>query len=520
MSGITRRNFIGATSAAAGLTFGGILSPEARGDIPKIRLGIIGTGARGQQHLREGLWGSKDFEIVAVADVYTPHRRRGKELAMLANASERLNAGEQPTKEQKLKFREGPFKEAFRTHREMLNLAALDAVLITTPPSSHVTIISDCLESGKHVFCETPMATSIADARDLVVKAHESGLVVQIGHQRRYHPNYNLVAKYFRDGLPLGRAIKTESYSHMNTHERRTLSKMQGLLPEDRELIETDLEHLVNWRLYAEPDGGAFLDCLPRTVDSTNWLCGNAPVRVFTSGGTDYWKDGRNTPDNLSVIFEYSMKSQSEQFVRMDSRYALQDVQAINKTYMLRGTFSYLLSNREHREHERLIGDRATASLSPNGDSTYFLETIAGMPFELRQDHLNVLHSGLKEKLAKWPEEERRQFWITRGDTYDPPGVFDGPRTKVPITAIGSEESAEVHQFRAFAEHIRNGGTPRANVMVGLAAVIAGESARRSYETGQPVDIDPALMEFDFETPSISMYDENAVPIPGTTELM
>jgi hypothetical protein len=131
-----------------------------------------------------------------------------------------------------------------------------------------------------------------------------------------------------------------------------------------------------------------------------------------------------------------------------------------------------------------------------------------------------LVSDALKKKLAEWPEESRKEFWVTHGASYDPPGVFDGPRSTVPINALGSEESAEVHQFRAYADHIRNGGTPRANVMVGLAAVIAGESARRSYETGLPVDIDPALMDFDFETPSISLYDTNAAPIPGTTELM
>jgi len=520
MSDMTRRNFIGASGAAAGMALAASIQGKAHGDSSKIRLGIIGSGTRGQQHLREGLWGSKDFEIVAVSDVYTPHRREGRNLAALANACERLEVGAKPTEAQKLKLRALTSPEAFPTHREMLNSAKLDAVLIATPPSSHAAIISDCLAARKHIFCEAPLVTRSADARDIVVQTVASGLVVQIGHQRRYHPNYNLVAKYFQERLPLGRPTLTEAYCHMNTHGRRSLSKMPELLPADRELIMTDLEHFVNWRLYSEPEGGPLLDCLPLAMDSTNWLCGTAPVRVFTSGGTDYWKDGRSTPDNLSVTFEYRIESQSTQFVQMNSRYTPQDAREINRSYMLRGTFSYLLNNREHREHERLIGDRASAILSPHGDSTYLLETLSGMPFELRQDHLNVLHGGLKEKLAKWPEEERRQFWITRGDTYDPPGIFDGPRSKVPINAIGSEESAEVHQFRAFADHIRNGGTPRANVMVGLAAVIAGESARRSYETGQPVDIDPALMDFDFETPSISLYDTNAAPIPGTTELM
>ncbi len=110
-------------------------------------------------------------------------------------------------------------------------------------------------------------------------------------------------------------------------------------------------------------------------------------------------------------------------------------------------------------------------------------------------------------------KEELRQFHITHGRSYDPPGWHDKPEIDEDIYAVGIEESAEVHQFRAFAHHIRHGGTPRANVMVGLAAVIAGASARKSLETGNAVDIDPAWMEFDFETPSITDYDHDVAAI-------
>jgi len=520
MSDMTRRNFIGASGAAAGMALATSVHRTAHGDSDKIRLGIIGAGTRGQQHLHEGLWGSKDFEIVAVADVYGQNKSSVRSNAWIANAGITVPIGGRPSPEQLGTLEKVLKPTAYYDYKEMLAKEHLTAVVIATPPHTHASIIQDCLAAGKHVFCETPMTTRVDDARKVVTEAQKSGLIVQIGHQRRYHPNYNLVTKYLHDALPLGRPTQVETYCHRNTHDRRELTKSPAFTPKEQRLIAMDLEHFTNWRLYAQPDGGPCLDALPRALDTANWICGSPPVRVYASGGTDYWRDGRDTPDNLSVVFDYRIDSSSEQFVHMDSRFELQDVQAINRSYVLRSTFSYALSNREHREHERVIGDRASAVLAPRGDCVYFLETMAEMPWALRRDHLDVLHAGLKKKLAKWPEKEREQFWVTRGASYDPPGVFDGPRSKVPITALGSEESAEVHQFRAFADHIRNGGTPRANVMVGLAAVIAGESARRSYETGLPVDIDPALMDFDFETPSISLYDTNAAPIPGTTELM
>jgi predicted dehydrogenase len=519
MSDMTRRNFIGASGAAAGMAISASIHGKAHGDSGKIRLGIIGTGARGQQHLREGLWGSKDFEIVAVADCYR-NRFIGDRLAYCANQAISLP----PILRSEFWTAESLHDKLgmprYVSHLEMIAQQPMDAVVIATPPHTHSKIMLDCLNAGLHVFCETPMSTSINEARKLVASAARSGRVVQIGHQRRYHPNYNLVARYLPEKLPLGRPLQTESYCHHNSHSRAPIPPSPEFTNAELALISEDVEHFVNWRLYNEPNGGPCIEALPRAIDLTNWICGAPPVRVFTSGGVEYWRDGRETPDSLSVVFEYRVRSHTDQFVAMDSRYPMQRPQQLNRTYLLRGTWSFLMGNHEHGEHERVIGDRGSAILNPDNPCNYRLETSTHMPWDLGNEHTYLVSDALKKKLAEWPEESRKEFWVTHGASYDPPGVFDGPRSTVPINALGSEESAEVHQFRAYADHIRNGGTPRANVMVGLAAVIAGESARRSYETGLPVDIDPALMDFDFETPSISLYDTNAAPIPGTTELM
>lgn len=518
MSGITRRNFIGATSAAAGLTFGGILSPEARGDIPKMRLGIIGTGARGLQHLREGLWGSKDFEIVAVADVYRPHQKGGVLNAWLANAGLVVPHGRRPTEEQMEVLNKVLKPTAYYDYQEMLIKENLAAVVIATPPHTHATIIKDCLAARMHVFCEAPMTTGIVDARNVVVDSQRSCLVVQIGHQRRYHPNYNLVLKQSREDGVLGRITQAQLERHLNSPGHRNgYAELNDL---EKKFIPTTVERHLNWRLYVDPDGGPCSYELAPSIDVANWFAGAPPLRVFASGGTSYWLDERTTPDNFNAIFTYESAKENGTFQPVDVRDERQNWHRLNKSYRWQCAFSFSLTNALRGTREFFYGDQAACSLLHKGNCALTPE-VWSTPYRnlSRDEKIKVIVKifGLDAN-----DSEMINHYLSMGSTKIPlpDELANYTRDGVPVHAIGSEESSEVHQFRAFAEHIRNGGTPRANVMVGLAAVIAGESARRSYETGLPVDIDPALMEFDFETPSISMYDENAAPIPGTTELM
>ena len=133
MRGMTRRNFIGASGSAAGMALAASIHGKAHGDSGKIRLGIIGVGARGQQHLREGLWGSKDFEIVAVADCYR-NRCRGARLAHCANVQETLPPIGQPMEEQVLNLGSIPGVARHLDFREMVSADRLEAVVIATPP--------------------------------------------------------------------------------------------------------------------------------------------------------------------------------------------------------------------------------------------------------------------------------------------------------------------------------------------------------------------------------------------------
>jgi myo-inositol 2-dehydrogenase/D-chiro-inositol 1-dehydrogenase len=65
-----------------------------------------------------------------------------------------------------------------------------DAVFITTPNTRHVPLALAAIDAGKHVFCEKPLATTIADAEAVFEKAQGSNAVFQIGHNRRFAPVY------------------------------------------------------------------------------------------------------------------------------------------------------------------------------------------------------------------------------------------------------------------------------------------------------------------------------------------
>jgi myo-inositol 2-dehydrogenase/D-chiro-inositol 1-dehydrogenase len=69
-------------------------------------------------------------------------------------------------------------------------LDSCDAIYITTPNTKHVPLAIAAIESGKHVFCEKPLATTVADAQLVFEKAQSSRSVFQVGHNRRFAPVY------------------------------------------------------------------------------------------------------------------------------------------------------------------------------------------------------------------------------------------------------------------------------------------------------------------------------------------
>ncbi|HET6651241.1 MAG TPA: Gfo/Idh/MocA family oxidoreductase [Nocardioides sp.] len=83
---------------------------------------------------------------------------------------------------------------------ELLADAAVDAVVVATPPSTHGAIARAALEAGKDVLCEKPLALDDREAADLVATVERTGGVLVVDHVLRYNPLLRALNR-LRDGL-------------------------------------------------------------------------------------------------------------------------------------------------------------------------------------------------------------------------------------------------------------------------------------------------------------------------------
>ena len=118
-------------------------------------------------------------------------------------------------------------------YRDILRDPTIDAVHICTPNAQHFSMAKDALQAGKHVLCEKPLATSSAEAAELVALAARQGLRNGICHNIRFYPMVQQM-RSMREAGELGEILV-----------------VQGTYFQDWLLHETDW----NWRVDAKAGG-------------------------------------------------------------------------------------------------------------------------------------------------------------------------------------------------------------------------------------------------------------------------
>jgi len=78
---------------------------------------------------------------------------------------------------------------------DSLKIKEVDAVILCTPTQMHASQSIACLEAGKHVQVEIPLADSLKDAKAVVALAKSAGKVAMCGHTRRFNPSHQWVHK-------------------------------------------------------------------------------------------------------------------------------------------------------------------------------------------------------------------------------------------------------------------------------------------------------------------------------------
>lgn len=162
----------------------------------RIVMGCIGTGKRGTGDMGIFL-GQKDVQVVAVCDVET------RSQLYITGAT----AGREPAKERVESHYAktalaGTYKgcKAFGDFRELLQISDIDAVCVATPDHWHALISIAAANAGKDIYCEKPLANSVAEGRAVCTAVEKNGRILQTGTQERSRDNARFASELIRNG--------------------------------------------------------------------------------------------------------------------------------------------------------------------------------------------------------------------------------------------------------------------------------------------------------------------------------
>jgi predicted dehydrogenase len=264
---MNRRKFIfdlGAT--AAGLTLAGCATtraPRKTSANEKLNIGMIGTANRAH----EDLMGVKSENIVALCDVDDTY---------LAKAA-----------------KDFPGAATYNDFRKLLDRNDLDAIVVGTPDHTHAVVAVAALKSGRHVYCEKPLARTISEVRAITDAAKKYNRVTQIGTQIHAGRNYRNVVELIQSGA-IGEVKEVHVWvdvSYGGLKKPTEYPPVPGNLHYDLWLGPVDpwpyspLWVPFKWRNWWHFGGGALGDFGCHYMDLPHWALGlNHPLSAEAEG--------------------------------------------------------------------------------------------------------------------------------------------------------------------------------------------------------------------------------------------
>jgi myo-inositol 2-dehydrogenase/D-chiro-inositol 1-dehydrogenase len=192
-----------------------------------MRVGMIGAGRIGAVH-GGTLLRQEDVEQLLIADVVV---ERAASLAQVLGAE----------------------------HVEDMDVlfdGRVDALVVTAATSAHARLVTAAVEAGLPVFCEKPIASTVAETLDVLELVHSSDVEVHIGFQRRFDAGFAAARQ----------SVLSGELGWIHTIRAGTCDPA----PPSDEYIPTS--------------GGIFRDCLVHDIDAIRWVTGLEVREVFALG--------------------------------------------------------------------------------------------------------------------------------------------------------------------------------------------------------------------------------------------
>mmetsp|Transcript_68016 Transcript_68016/g.142026 ORF Transcript_68016/g.142026 Transcript_68016/m.142026 type:complete len:789 (-) Transcript_68016:105-2471(-) len=240
-----------------------------------VRVGVIGTGAMGKEHIRNlALIGEGLATIAAIADP-DPNARMEAVADMGAERSADCLV--------------------FEDYREMLWSNTVDAVIICTPNFQHIEVLRDAIPSGKHILCEKPLCSNVEDCLEV-----ERLLEAQSSRKRA---DSSVKKGIFMTGMeyrwmpPISRLIQETDSGNLG--QLHTLVIREHRFP--------FLTKVANWNRFNRYTGGTLVEKACHFFDLMRRIVHSEPVSVYATGGQamnhkdEIYGDGE--PDILDHAF-------------------------------------------------------------------------------------------------------------------------------------------------------------------------------------------------------------------------
>jgi predicted dehydrogenase len=295
---ISRREFLGAAGAVAA-TF--LLVPRhavaASGKTPpsdKVNIAGIGVGGQGGSDVR-GMAGANN--IVAFADVDS--KKAGKI------------------------FGEFPDAKKFKDFRKMLDEMekSIDAVVIGTPDHTHAVTAMAAMKRKKHVYCEKPLAHSVAEVRAMMKAAKQFNVVTQMGNQGHSSDSIRVFCEMIWDGA-IGKVEKIDLGCAANNSALGDLEKAKAGEPVP-DTLDWDLWlgpaqqrpysstiHPYRWRGWVPFGNGTIGDWTCHVIDPVFWAFDLGAPTSIVAEAKDYdpKTQGDAFPKGDQIIYEFAAK--------------------------------------------------------------------------------------------------------------------------------------------------------------------------------------------------------------------
>ena len=226
----------------------------------KLRFGFLGLGAMGFSHVNSFAKLCADkVEVAAVCSSNEANIKKVRELA--------------------------PHVRVFKNESDLID-SPLDAIVVSTPNFTHVTLALEILRAGKHLFLEKPCGINREECRKLLEASDKSDRVLMIGHELRYSPFFEKM-KALIDAGEIGtpRMVWTREF-------RGPFQKKSQ-----------------DWIQDSRRSGGMLVDKNCHHFDLMNWWVGSRPKRVAAFGGNAVNRviEGEHqVNDHATVNFEYA----------------------------------------------------------------------------------------------------------------------------------------------------------------------------------------------------------------------